>query len=57
MTKKQFDADIKKYVSKPISKEIIERTLVEISKSEWLSNSTLKNELVKDVIKMEAIHE
>lgn len=49
MTKEQFDADIKKYVSKPITKEQIERTLAEINKSELLQNSTLKNELLKDL--------
>lgn len=49
MTKEQFNADIKKYVSKPIPIEIIERTLTEINKSELLNNSTLKNELLKDL--------
>lgn len=51
MKKEQFEADIKKYVSKPITKEQLERTLAEINKSELLRNSTLKSEILKDLIK------
>lgn len=49
MTREQFLEDVKNYVSKPVTKEMIERTLNEINKSETLYNSTLKSELLKDL--------
>jgi len=49
MTKEQFNEDIEKYITVPITVEQIERTLAEINKSEILSNSVLKTELKKDL--------